>query len=184
MGPLSTHLSSITQFPSFRVWYVIFILKEKGLRERNRYPGEFYNFSDQELNERDCYGFRYVIYVCENHDSQDLGIYKALSLKFHFIYNMWYQSKVKTFMIFHYDLFAGIIYLGKFFFLNIFSNQTQQNRNHLNFPQMGHFGILEWMHLYFTMMSSNSSSEKLVTIRILDNMEKTDSHGMHSLGSI
>ena len=41
MGPLSTHLSSITQFPSFRVWYVIFILKEKGLRERNRYPGEF-----------------------------------------------------------------------------------------------------------------------------------------------
>lgn len=49
---------------------------------------------------------------------------------------------------------------------------------------MGHFGILEWMHLYFTMMSSSSSSEKLVTIRILDNMEKADSHGMHSLGSI
>ena len=48
---------------------------------------EFYNFSDQELNERDCYGFRYVICVCENHDNQDLGIYKALSLKFHFIYN-------------------------------------------------------------------------------------------------
>ena len=95
MGYLSTHLSSITQFLSFRVWYVIFIFeRKKGLRERNRYPGEFYNFSDQELYERDCYGFRYVIYVCENHDSQDLGIYKALSLKFHFIYNTQNHTKV------------------------------------------------------------------------------------------
>ena len=86
MSPLSTHLSSITQFPSFRVWYVIFIFeRKKGLRERNRYPGEFYNFSDQEVNERDCYGFRYVIYICENHDSQDLGICKALSLHLNFL---------------------------------------------------------------------------------------------------
>ena len=38
----------------------------------------------------DKVSYRYAIYVCENHDSQDLGIYKALSL--HFFFNMWYQS--------------------------------------------------------------------------------------------
>ena len=76
-----------------------FHFERKGLRERNRYPGEFYKFSDQKLNERDCYGFRYVIYVCENHDSQDLEIYNALSLKFHFIYNMFclFQDQVRVF---------------------------------------------------------------------------------------